>query len=340
LKKKKQQELDRKLESVLEKYTRFKHPYFVNYLHIARGGSDDTEGDYSSKFTYSRLTLFHHVLTRLGFNELQEYPNLTKKLVLSTEFDFDYSNFVSQIERHMKDSLRGSVYSWIGERGALFRKELPLFLHYVWETGRFTENIQFGKSVQGSSSFVPLVSRESLSRLYDWCEKIYLDIQIQRFKATLENFNPQDYLNIYMVDSMNGYEFEDFLVKLFSYLGYEVEETARSQDQGADLFVKRFDKRVVIQAKNYTDNVGNSAVQQSLAAKAFYGCDEAMVVTNSYFTPSARELAMATNVRLVDRDELARYLDEYNQLVIEQQSYGQRSDSTTVEDENSVSTEL
>ena len=85
LKKKKQQELDRKLESVLEKYMRFKHPYFVNYLHIARGGSGDIEGDSSSKFTYSRLTLFHHVLTRLGFNELQEYPNLTKKLVLSTQ---------------------------------------------------------------------------------------------------------------------------------------------------------------------------------------------------------------------------------------------------------------
>jgi restriction system protein len=292
-KRRKQEQLDQKLASVLEKYLDFKHPYFVNYLHIARGTLNTPADSSADEFTYSRLTLFHHVLTRLGFDELNEFPALTKRLVMCTQFDFDYSNFVSQVKNQIKDSLTKSLYAWIGVRGALFRRELPLFIHYLWERGDFTDVLGFNEPESGKD-LVPLVSQSTLIRLRKQCEEIYLDIQITRFKALLEGFSPQHYLNIYAVDSMSGYDFEGFLTKLFSCLGYEVQETRKSQDQGADLFVKRFDKTIVVQAKNYTENVGNAAVQQALAARAFYGCDEAMVVTNSYFTPSAKELATAT----------------------------------------------
>ena len=63
--------------------------------------------------------------------------------------------------------------------------------------------------------------------------------------------------------------------------------------------------------------MGNSAVQQVLAAKQFYSCDDAMVVTNSMFTRSAKDLAEAGGVKLVDRNELQRYLDDYNRLILE-----------------------
>ncbi|HDU3668283.1 TPA: restriction endonuclease, partial [Klebsiella aerogenes] len=130
-------------------------------------------------------------------------------------------------------------------------------------------------------------------------------------------FNPQKFVTMYLVDAMDGFQFEDFLVKIFQTMGYDVKETKRTQDQGADLFVSRFDKNIVIQAKNYSASVGNSAVQQAISAKTFYGCDEAMVVTNSYFTKSAIELAESALVRLIDRDELQKYLEDYNQKLIE-----------------------
>lgn len=79
----------------------------------------------------------------------------------------------------------------------------------------------------------------------------------------------------------------------------------------------RFGKNMVIQAKNYSGSVGNAAVQQAISAKAFYGCDEAMVVTNSYYTKSAKDLASTAGVRLIDRDGLQSYLDDYNQKLIE-----------------------
>ena len=63
-------------------------------------------------------------------------------------------------------------------------------------------------------------------------------------------------------------------------------------------------KKIVIQAKNYSGNVGNKAVQEAFAAKSHYNCHLAMVITNSYFTKSAQEVSKTTGVVLVDRDKL------------------------------------
>lgn len=74
---------------------------------------------------------------------------------------------------------------------------------------------------------------------------------------------------------------------------------------------------MVIQAKNYSGSVGNSAVLQGISAKTFYGCEEVLVVTNFNFTRSVKELAELALVRLIDRDELQKYLGDYNQKIIE-----------------------
>lgn len=90
---------------------------------------------------------------------------------------------------------------------------------------------------------------DNIRKYISICETIYFDILVERLATRLEHFNPDKYVNMYSVDSMNGFEFEDFLVKIFQTLGYDVKETKRTQDQGADLFVTRFDKNIVIQAK-------------------------------------------------------------------------------------------
>lgn len=150
-----------------------------------------------------------------------------------------------------------------------------------------------------------------------FCESIYFDILVQRLGSQLEHFNPNRFITMYLVDAMDGFQFEAFLVEIFQTIGFDVKETKKTADQGADLFVTRFGKNMVIQAKNYTGSVGNAAVQQAISAKAFYGCDEAMVVTNSYYTKSAKDLAATAGVRLVDREGLQSYLDDYNQKLIE-----------------------
>jgi restriction system protein len=80
--------------------------------------------------------------------------------------------------------------------------------------------------------------------------------------------------------------------------------TPATGDQGADLIVKRNGRTIAIQAKGYQWPVGNGAVQEIVAALRFYNVDEGWVVTNSTFTASARSLARANNIRLIDGSDL------------------------------------
>ncbi|ANI83321.1 restriction endonuclease [Kosakonia oryzae] len=317
-KKKEQTQLNQLLESVLEKYSRFKDPYFTNFIYTSRfSRGNDLDKNYTEdNGVYSELTLFREVLVRQGFNELEQLPLLLDKLLLTTSFNALYFGFAKEVSRHIKSTFTESVKSWIDEAGTSFRADISLFLFYLWSNKIQFPSIEFNEAAETTPG-VPLVSFDNVKKYLSVCENIYFDILVDRLTARLENFNPNKFVTMYLVDAMDGFQFENFLVEVFQTMGYDVKETKRSQDQGADLFVTRFGKKMVIQAKNYSGAVGNSAVQQVISAKTFYGCDEAIVVTNSYFTRSAKELAESALVRLIDRDELQKYLDDYNQKIIE-----------------------
>lgn len=116
------------------------------------------------------------------------------------------------------------------------------------------------------------------------------------------------YLNspLSKIDKMSGEEFETYLKIYFESKGYKVERTPLSNDYGADLVCKDKYETVVVQAKRYEASVGNSAVQEVVAAKEYYEADRCIVITNSYFTKNAYALAEANNVELWDRDDLVR----------------------------------
>lgn len=106
------------------------------------------------------------------------------------------------------------------------------------------------------------------------------------------------------IDRLDGRKFEKYLSVQFRHLGYRVTLTAASHDYGADLILKRWGKKTIVQAKRYKKNVGIAAVQEAVAAIAYYEADRAMVVTNSGFTKSARELAAQNEVELWGRREI------------------------------------
>ncbi|MCM2674551.1 restriction endonuclease [Shouchella plakortidis] len=111
------------------------------------------------------------------------------------------------------------------------------------------------------------------------------------------------------IDQMNGFQFEYYLQALFFGLGYKPSVTKRSYDFGADLILDG-KNRIVIQAKCYGEKnkVGIDAVQQIYAAKTYYKAQEAWVLTNRSFSPSAIKLAECCNVKLLDRMELQHFI--------------------------------
>ena len=100
------------------------------------------------------------------------------------------------------------------------------------------------------------------------------------------------YLHMKMknIDKLNGRAFERYLTVQFRHLGYHVTLTSYSHDYGADLVLRKWGKKIVVQAKRYERNVGIAAVQEVVGSIAYYKADRAMVVTNSNFTKSARDL--------------------------------------------------
>jgi HJR/Mrr/RecB family endonuclease len=103
-----------------------------------------------------------------------------------------------------------------------------------------------------------------------------------------------------------GYEFEEYLRSLFEGMGYIVNLTQKSNDQGGDLVIEKDRERTVVQAKFYSSPVGNKAVQEVVAAKSFYEANKGMIVTNSTYTNSAVALAEVNDITLIDGDELNR----------------------------------
>jgi restriction system protein len=109
---------------------------------------------------------------------------------------------------------------------------------------------------------------------------------------------------IHEIDSMDGIQFEYYLKELFQSFGYKAQVTKSSGDFGADLILRKNERKIVVQAKRYSNNVGIKAVQEISAATKYYKAHEGWVVSNSFFTKAAVELAATVNVRLIDRNKL------------------------------------
>ena len=109
---------------------------------------------------------------------------------------------------------------------------------------------------------------------------------------------------------MQGWQFEQYLAQVFKLQGYRTQLIGGSGDQGVDLILTTGNRRIAVQAKRWSGPVNNKAVQEAYTGMRYYSTHEAWVVTPSYFTSSAIDVANRTGVRLVDRRELQRWLQQ------------------------------
>ena len=106
---------------------------------------------------------------------------------------------------------------------------------------------------------------------------------------------------------MNGYEYERACAEYLRKKGFrDVSVTQASRDRGADIIAFRKKEKYAVQCKYYQSPVGNKAVQEIYAAATFYGCDRAVVMTNSAFTKGAIELAESLQVELMPGVDFTR----------------------------------
>lgn len=149
-----------------------------------------------------------------------------------------------------------------------------------------------------------------------YAEKLIRDylfkIKSKKYLDSLLLDNKADKKTIEDVDLMSGKEFEHFISELFKKFGYQTEVTKASGDQGIDIIATKGLVKVAIQAKCYSGVVGNHAIMEAVAGMKYYDATKCMVVTNNFFTKSARELAESNNVELWDRSVLIEKIEEIN----------------------------
>ena len=107
------------------------------------------------------------------------------------------------------------------------------------------------------------------------------------------------------IDTMDGLAFEKYVANLLEQQGYSNISLTEQYDYGVDIIATRDGICWGIQVKRYSGLVKAEAVRQVVTGLRVYGCDRAMVITNSVFSRVAVQLADSNDCVLVDRSGLA-----------------------------------
>ena len=155
------------------------------------------------------------------------------------------------------------------------------------------------------------VSESEILAVVDFL-RVKFENQIGGMQKTNEEINwKSNRIDMYnnKIDYMTGEDFELYIAQMLGKIGfYNIQTTKGSGDQGVDILAEKEGMKYAFQCKRYDKPVGNKAVQEVFAGKFFYHCHVAIVVTNNYFTKSAKDLANENGVVLWDRDFLNKYI--------------------------------
>jgi CxxC-x17-CxxC domain-containing protein len=120
---------------------------------------------------------------------------------------------------------------------------------------------------------------------------------------------------------MTPTEFEHFCRMLFEKQGYKVHVTAPQNDGGVDIVGAKEGVRIVAQCKRYASrNVGRPALQQFYGTFEDNRAERGYFLTTSNFATMAREFAASKPITLIDRKELARWINRYASGDMEEES--------------------
>lgn len=241
------------------------------------------------------------------------YPGITFAIITFIVFIssfFSSNKFKSSAS--ISQRIGGVVLIFFGTILCLFFIGIPMALI----TGTGKDDIGVFVSIGFIGVIFIAVGKDVYKGLYSRKKANKLDNYLGEF-STNETEEDCDYDDCYdyedeidptdvsLIDGMDGHEFEYFCADILEKNGFtNVSVTRGSGDQGVDVLATKDGIKYAIQCKNYESALGNTPIQEVNAGKILYKCYVGVVMTNSRFTPGARELAEATGTLLWDRTDL------------------------------------
>lgn len=133
-----------------------------------------------------------------------------------------------------------------------------------------------------------ILQEEQISKEYT--DNKLADEDLDKFMKNSDILMLQEY-----IESLNAFEFEEIIYRLFKRKGYIVENNSSRYDSGYDLVIDAFveKKRALIEVKKYSKNnkVSIASIQQLGGAMYEYKADKGILITTSDFSSSARRYA-------------------------------------------------
>ncbi len=221
-----------------------------------------------------------------------EVINRRKKLVPD--------NYLKKFLHHAERSYMKKDKYWNQDKSSLDKEINDYLLMIVKQGGNRAEQ-------NAVDNYIRWRNYPPLNDDYKWLIW-YLNSQFKKYYEERQNRLKSEDLDF---SKMSWVEFERYLGNIFEQNGYAVDLTPESGDQWADVIAEKEGRRLVIQAKKYSNPVWNGAVQEVIWAIRYYAGNEWWVITNSTFTNSAKELALVNGIRLIDWYEL----EEINKIL-------------------------
>ena len=103
-----------------------------------------------------------------------------------------------------------------------------------------------------------------------------------------------------MNNRTKGIAFEQYVRQILESNGIITQSTIASNDYGADILFDYQGYRFVVQCKCLSGAAGIKPVQEVIGAISYYHAHYGIVVTNTFYTQQASNLAYSTGVLLVD----------------------------------------
>ena len=268
--------------------------YYDDYGEIVIDGWVKESETFLERFIFSS-TLYEDISHRYS----EDVVRLLGKL-REIQIRVDKSDAMHEQIMLLKDKISLSLYSFIIQN--IKHKKItwncdPEIQYFFW--GERTDSADFGKKLHKAPQIFfkgmidPILNYfcEHPSDL----EEIQKKFGKQKIKMKKIAVSPFDY--------------EKEIGNNLNRLGFNVRVTKASGDQGVDVLADKDGILFAIQCKMYSNPVGNKAVQEVVAGRKHYNCDYGVVVTNTTFTKSARQLANTNNVILLNDNQLENLLE-------------------------------
>jgi HJR/Mrr/RecB family endonuclease len=144
---------------------------------------------------------------------------------------------------------------------------------------------------------------------------LYLALLVLMIFCLVRSHRKKGLLTLDDIDLLDGADFEKICAYIMLLNGFEnIRQTKASGDFGVDILAECDGVLYGVQCKRYNRKLNSRPIQEISAGINYYECDVGAVMTNSTFTAHAQELAEAVGIELWDREILAEWLMNMNEI--------------------------